>query len=246
MRLDHVAAAFRRLTGSDAPPDVCSAVAAVIAVAGGTVTADSAQPHDPGSLEENMAVDARERADAAAARIIDALVVLRWVQIELAATEPELITTARAAGVSWQALAPALGVASRQAAERRYLRLIPATADQRGSTRDGRVRAERDRRAGHRAVARWANDNTAHLRRLAGQVTALTDLDESAADDIGRLHRALAEPDATALPGLLAGAQRHLGAYPDLADQIDTVTAHTDRIRRQTQRRRDRVRPDHS
>jgi hypothetical protein len=169
---------------------------------------------------------------------------LRWVQNELAAMEPELITTARAAGVSWQALAPALGVASRQAAERRYLRLIPASADQRGSTRDGRVRAERDRRAGHRAVARWANDNTAHLRRLAGQVTALPDLGESAADDIGRLHRALAEPDATTLPGLLAGAQRHLSAYPDLADQIDTVTAQTDRIRRQTQRRRDRVRPD--
>ena len=245
MWLDDVAAAFRRLTGGDAPPDVCSAVAAVIAVTGGTVTARAAPPHDPGSLA-TMAVDARSRPDAAAARIIDALVVLRWVQSELAAMEPELITTARAAGVSWQALAPALGVASRQAAERRYLRLIPATAEQRGSTRDGRVRAERDRRAGHRAVARWANDNTAHLRRLAGQVTALTDLDESAAADIGRLHRALAEPDATVLPGLLAGAQRHLGAYPDLADQIDTVTADTDRIRRQTQRRRDRVRPDHS
>jgi hypothetical protein len=40
--------------------------------------------------------------------------------------------------VSWQALAPALGVASRQAAERRYLRLIPAITDQPGSTRDGR------------------------------------------------------------------------------------------------------------
>ena len=208
------AAAFRRLTGGGERPEIVSAVAAVAEVAGG---------------------------EADAQRLLDALTVLRWAQSELAAMEPELITAARTAGVSWQALAPALGVASRQAAERRYLRLIPATADQEGSTRDDRVRAERDRRAGHRAVARWANDNTADLRRLAGQVTALTDLGASAAVDIGRLHRALAEPDATALPGLLAGAQRHLGRHPDLADQIDTVTARTDQVRRQTQRRRHRA-----
>jgi hypothetical protein len=206
------AAAFRRLTGGTGPPDIVSAVAAVADVAG---------------------------ADGDAQRLLDALAMLRWAQSELAAMEPELITAARAAGASWQALAPALGVASRQAAERRYLRLIPATAAQQGRTRDDRVRAERDRRAGHRAVARWANDNTADLRRLAGQVTALTDLSESAAGDIGRLHRALAEPDASALPGLLAGAQRHLGAHPDLADQIDTVTARTDEVRRQTQQRRE-------
>jgi hypothetical protein len=212
---DEIATAFRRLTGSDEPPELVPALAAVAATAGATA------------------------APAAGPRILDALAVLRWVQTELAVMEPRLITAARAAGVSWQALAPALGVASRQAAERRYLRLIPATAEQQGSTRDGRVRAERDRRAGHRAVVRWANDNTADLRRLASRVTALTDLDESAAADIGRLHQALAEPDASALPRLLAGAQRHLGAHPDLADQIDTITAHTDRVRRQTQRRRD-------
>jgi hypothetical protein len=35
------------------------------------------------------------------------------------------------------------------------------------------------------------------------------------------------------------GTQRHLVAHPDLAHQIDTVTAHTDQARRQTQRRRD-------
>lgn len=212
MEPSEIATAFRRLTGDGERPGIVSAVAAVADVAD---------------------------AGADGQRLLDALAVLRWVQSELAALEPELITAARAAGVSWQALAPALGVASRQAAERRYLRLIPAAADQHGSTRDARVRAERDRRAGHRAVAQWAKDNTADLRRLAGQVTALTDLGESAAADIGRLHRALAEPDASALPGLLAGAQRHLDGHPDLADQIGTVTAHTDQVRRQTQRRRD-------
>lgn len=212
MQSSELTAAFRRLTGRGGPPEIVPAMAAVAETAG---------------------------ADVDVARILDALTVLRWAQSELAAMEPELITAARTAGVSWQALAPALGVASRQAAERRYLRVIPATTDQDGSTRDGRVRAERDRRAARRAVARWANDNTADLRRLAGQVAALTDLDESATADLGRLHRALAGPDASTLPGLLAGTHRHLGAHPDLADQIDTVTAHTDRVRRQTQRRRD-------
>jgi hypothetical protein len=207
-----IATAFRRLTGGVDPPEIVSAVAAVTSVAG---------------------------AEGDPRHLLDALVVLHWAQSELAAIEPELIRAARAAGVSWQALAPALGVASRQAAERRFLRLVPATAEQRGSTRDERVRAERDRRAGRRAVARWANDNTADLRRLAGQVTALSDLGDGAAADIGRLHRALAEPDASALPGLLAGTQRHLGGHPDLADQIGAVTAQTDRVRRQTQRRRD-------
>jgi hypothetical protein len=212
MQPNEITAAFRRLTGSDGSPELVVAMAAVTDIAG---------------------------AESGAQRILDALTVLRWAHSELAGLEPELITAARRAGVSWQALAPALGVASRQAAERRYLRLVPATADQEGSTRDGRVRAERDRRAGHRAVTRWANDNTADLRRLAGQVTALTDLDDSAAADIGRLHEALAESDAGALPALLAGVQRHLSGHPDLADQIDTVTKHTDRVRRQSQRQRD-------
>jgi hypothetical protein len=210
--------AFQRLTGSVEQPDLETAVAAVGATA---VAAESSD------------------AEVDASELLDALLLLRWAQTELATLEPQLITAARAAGISWQDLAPALGVASRQAAERRYLRLVPATADQQGSTRDGRVRAERDRRAGHRAVAQWANDNTADLRRLAGQITALGDLDESAADDVGRLHEALAHPDASTLPGLLADARRYLGDHPHLGDQVDAVTARTDQVRRRTQQRRD-------
>ncbi|MEU4215791.1 hypothetical protein [Actinoplanes sp. NPDC026623] len=45
--------------------------------------------------------------------VLDALVLLRWAQAELAGLEPVLIAAARAGGISWQALAPALGVASR-------------------------------------------------------------------------------------------------------------------------------------
>ena len=169
---------------------------------------------------------------ASAAELLDALVRVRWAQAELAEIEPLLIGAARGAGVSWQRLAPALGVASRQAAERRYLRSTSAAPDQPGATRDERVQAERDRRAGSRAVTRWANDNTADLRRLAGQITALTDLGDEAADSVGRLHDALGDPDAAALPGLLAAAQPHLPGHPELAAQIDEVSARADRLRR--------------
>jgi hypothetical protein len=210
MRDEAVTKAFLRLTDRG-DPAVEPAISAVLAVA--------------------------RRPAAESPDLLDALVLLRWIQTELAATEPALITAARGAGVSWQELAPALGVASRQAAERRYLRMTPATADRPG-TRDGRVRAERDRRAGQRAVDRWANDNTADLRRLAGQVTALTDLGDGATPDVARLHRALADADASALPELLANAQRHLEAHPALADDIDEVRDTTDRVRRETQRKR--------
>jgi hypothetical protein len=46
------------------------------------------------------------------AELLHALILLRWAQTELAGLEPTLIAAARAAGLSWQALAPALGVAS--------------------------------------------------------------------------------------------------------------------------------------
>jgi hypothetical protein len=173
------------------------------------------------------------------AELLDALVLLRWAQAELAGVEPVLIGAARSAGVSWQALAPALGVASRQAAERRYLRVTSGPTNQPGATRDDRVQAERDRRAGHRAVAQWANDNTADLRQLAGQVTALTDLSPDATEAVGQLHEALGDPDASSLPGLLAATHHHLPRHPDLAARIDTVTAHADQIRRSHRRRGD-------
>ena len=165
------------------------------------------------------------------ADLLSALVLLRQVQSELVGYEPVMIAAARTAGVSWQALAPVLGVASRQAAERRYLRSTAQPTDQPGTTRDARVQAERDRRAGHRAVTRWANDNTADLRQLAAQITALTDLDAAAGESLARLHQALADPDASELPVLLAAIQSHLHEHPGLTAQIDRVTARTDQIR---------------
>ncbi|GAA1641982.1 hypothetical protein [Actinoplanes couchii] len=210
----------------DSPPEPRDLTAAIAMI---TTTADRAAQETGG-----------DQPPVTGAELLDALVLLRWAQAELTGLEPVLIAAARAAGVSWQALAPALGVASRQAAERRYLRGASATGrDQAGTTRDDRVQAERDRRAGNRAVGRWANDNTADLRRLAGQITALTDLGDAATEDLTQLHRALGDTDAAALPGLLAATHQHLPGHPDLAAQIDTINFHTAEIRRNPTRRDD-------
>lgn len=171
------------------------------------------------------------------ADLLAALTVLRHLRDELASWEPQLITAARDQGVSWADLAPALGVTSRQAAERRYLRLQPSATGEK--TGEERVQAERTRRAGNRAVAAWARENSGALRRLAGQISALEGLGGPAQQRVDLVHRALADDDAAALLSPLADTQLHLQAtHAGLAEQIRSVTEHTERLRRDTQGRR--------
>ncbi|MFJ1828695.1 type III effector protein, partial [Streptomyces sp. NPDC088178] len=84
---------------------------------------------------------------------LDALRLLRDVCRRLAVWEPALIEAARGAGASWADIAHPLGVSSRQAAERRYLRLCTGHL---GTTGEQRIQAVRDRRAADRAVSTWA------------------------------------------------------------------------------------------
>jgi hypothetical protein len=174
-------------------------------------------------LSAALALVQEALADTAAPadKVVAALEVLRHLRDELATWEPELIAAARDAGVSWVELAPALGVASRQAAERRYLRLRPSSTGE--ATGEGRVRAERDRRAGDRAVVTWARENSASLRELAGQV--------SAAAGPGEVRDALAGNDPAALLSPLANA-RHGLADTGLAARIESFTEHADQLRR--------------
>jgi hypothetical protein len=172
----------------------------------------------------------------ASADVLSGLEVLRHLREEIAAWEPELITAARSQGASWARIAPALGVTSRQAAERRYLRLRPSASGL--ATGEDRVRAERDKRAGDRAVGIWARENSASLRRLAGQVSASTGLGTAAQT---RMDDALAQDDAAALLSPLADAQTELrDGHAALAAQIRKVTRQTDQVRRDTQFERDR------
>ncbi|MGW2787807.1 type III effector protein [Streptomyces populi] len=150
------------------------------------------------------------------------LMLLRQVREQLAGWETGLIETARDAGASWADLAHPLGVASRQAAERRYLRGRPGPV---GTTGEQRVRATRESRAAERATAAWARRNAADLRRIAGQITALTDLPGAALLPLSELHGALAHDDPAELIRPLEDARPHLATtHPDLAAQLDTLT----------------------
>ncbi|MFJ3202902.1 HSP18 transcriptional regulator [Streptomyces sp. NPDC086989] len=186
--------------------------------------------------EKSPTAAAPPTADAGPHPALAALLMLREVREQLAGWESGLIETARGQGASWADLASPLGVASRQAAERRYLRLRPGAA---GSTGEERVQATRDTRAADRSVTMWARTNAADLRSLAGQVTALTDLPTSAQDAVGELNRALADNDPARLVQPLAAARAHLRPQDaGLAERIDALTRHTEQLRQDTREQR--------
>lgn len=183
-------------------------------------------------LQQVVAAIRQPPAEAlSAADLLEALTRLRAVREQLAGWEPELAAAARERGASWAALAPALGVGSRQAAERRFLRLRPSATGE--ATGEARVRAERDRRAGERAVASWARRNAGPLRRLAAQVGAVDALPPSGRRRVDRVQEALGDDDPVSLLGPLAAAEQQLGAeHGGLVEQIRSVTAETSQLRR--------------
>ncbi|MEV0074486.1 MULTISPECIES: HSP18 transcriptional regulator [unclassified Amycolatopsis] len=182
-----------------------------------------------------MALVGQAVADARAAaangeQLLAALSALHALRVTLAEWEPELITAARMAGVSWAALAPALGVASRQAAERRYLRLQPSTTGE--ATGEGRIDAQRDRRAGDRAVSEWARRNAVVLRQLAARITVAEGMSAAGRRAAAGVAQALAADDASALLEPLAAARRHLVAgHADLAGSVGDIGAESGRVR---------------
>ncbi|MFF3609781.1 type III effector protein [Streptomyces sp. NPDC002463] len=162
-----------------------------------------------------------------------ALLLLRELREQLAAWEPGFIEAARDAGASWAELAHPLGVTSRQAAERRYLRVRPGSP---GTTGEQRVQTTRDRRAADRTVTAWARENAADLRQLAGQITALGALPADARED---LSAALADSDPALLLAPLARTHTHLAPLrPDLAERVGTLTRRTTRLRDESDQRR--------
>ncbi|AGP61505.1 type III effector protein [Streptomyces rapamycinicus NRRL 5491] len=166
--------------------------------------------------------DTREGPGPGPEQALASLMLLRQVREQLAGWETGLIETAREAGASWADLAHPLGVASRQAAERRYLRGRPGPA---GTTGEQRVQATRERRAARRTTATWARHNAADLRRIAGQIAALTDLPTTARLPLSQLHAALAHDDPAELIRPLNATRPHLATtHPDLAAQLDTLT----------------------
>ncbi|MFG2435732.1 type III effector protein [Streptomyces sp. NPDC048508] len=196
------------------PTVFSDAAASLNTISDAVRTAQSQQPDTP---------------ETSADQALDALVHLRELREQLAGWEPGLIEAARAAGSSWADLAHPLGVSSRQAAERRYLRVRPGTP---GTTGEQRVQATRKGRAADRTITNWARANAAELRQLAGQITALTDPTAGSRAALARVAEALADDDAANLLAPLADTYRHLkDHHPDLAERIAALTDHADHIR---------------
>ncbi|ANP50682.1 hypothetical protein J2Z21_004441 [Streptomyces griseochromogenes] len=196
-------------TDAHSPASFLAAAAALNAINDALHTAQHETPGSPGT-------------GPGPEQALASLMLLRQVREQLAGWETGLIETARDAGASWADLAHPLGVTSRQAAERRYLRGRPGPA---GTTGEQRVTATRQARAAKRTTATWARRNAADLRRLAGQITALTDLPPTARRPLSELHAALAHNDPADLIAPLTAARPHLAAtHPDLAAQLDSLT----------------------
>ncbi|MFD8205948.1 type III effector protein [Streptomyces sp. NPDC059695] len=197
-------------TEADNPASFLAATAALHAI-------------DDALRDAQLKAPASSDVDPGPEAALASLMLLRQVRERLAGWETRLIETARDAGASWADLAPPLGVASRQAAERRYLRGRPGPV---GTTGEQRVTATRQARAADRTTAAWARHNAADLRRLAGQITALTDLPATARRPLTELHEALAQDDPADLIAPLLAARPHLlAAHPDLAARLDDLTA---------------------
>ncbi|GAA1556308.1 hypothetical protein GCM10009804_11420 [Kribbella hippodromi] len=170
--------------------------------------------------------------EAGSSDLLAALAGLRLVQERLAAWEPLLIGAARTHGASWAAIAPALGLASRQAAERRYLRLNSHATDPEGMTGEQRVQAARNRRAGDRAVNQWARANAAMLRQLAARITALDGLDRASQQTVDRVLLALGDNDSAKLLSPLSAAGAELeDTHPALAGEVADINTTTDQLR---------------
>ncbi|MGW2409768.1 type III effector protein [Streptomyces sp. NPDC001739] len=222
---------------TEGPADAPTAGPTAASTAGGSVDVRTAGPvaassGNPagGSARTSASGDASSAVEGSRVeQALASLLLLREVRERLATWETGLIETAREAGASWADLAGPLGVASRQAAERRYLRLRPGAA---GTTGEQRVKATRDRRAADRSVTTWARHHAADLRRLAGQITALTDLPTAARMPLEKLGQALGDDDAARLVAPLTATRPHLQhRHPQLAARIDDLTRHTDRLR---------------
>ncbi|MFJ1709716.1 HSP18 transcriptional regulator [Kitasatospora sp. NPDC088346] len=144
--------------------------------------------------------------------------------------------SARAAGATWADLARPMGVASRQAAENRYLR--PGRAPAGTGTGAERVKAVRDRRAADRTVAAWARDHPAELRVLAAQLAA-AGLDPNARPAQAALTAARGTTDTADLIEPLTAMRPHLGTeHDDLAGRLDALTRRTHQLRDDSKQRR--------
>src|SRR5262245_2531535 len=101
--------------------------------------------------------------------VLGALSELRQVRADLDRVERELISSAREQSAGWPAIARALGLGSRQAAEQRWLRLKGVATRDPAQARRSHVR--------QRTVDAEAGQELSDLRRAAVQACRLIEAD---------------------------------------------------------------------
>ncbi|MGK5450201.1 hypothetical protein ACSNOE_22665, partial [Streptomyces radiopugnans] len=112
--------------------------------------------------------------------VLAALLAIRALRDKLDRCEYELITLARERKITWQRIAHALEVRSRQSAERRHLQLSrarPRPGVTPPRTQSDRVEMERDRRA-RLAEQQWALQRAGTIRHLATTLATIPDLQQ--------------------------------------------------------------------
>lgn len=120
------------------------------------------------------------------ADVLAGLKVIRMLRDKLDSDERVLIAQARQNKITWQSIADALEMRSRQAAERRHLQLNSAVTQPDGTparTQSERVELVRESRR-RRAEQDWALRHGASIRKLATALASLSDLEQ-------RLNRSL-------------------------------------------------------
>ncbi|WP_245194657.1 hypothetical protein [Kitasatospora phosalacinea] len=215
------------------PVPLLAAAAALAAIDDAVRTA-----RQPGAAAAAGRPESGPGADTGPEPALAALLLLRELRTQLAGWEAGLVEDARAAGATWADLAHPMGVASRQAAENRYLRLRRAGAALAAETGAERVKAVRDHRAAERSVSAWAREHAAELRVLAAQLTGLG-LGPGARPAQETLTAALGTADAADLLAPLSDIRPHLGAgHAHLATRLDALADRTGRLRDASNRRR--------
>lgn len=131
-------------------------------------------------------------------RVLAALLVIRTLRDKLLLDERRLIGAARSLNVTWQRIAHAQELKSRQAAERRYLQLrddLDIAHDDQERTQAERVEAARARRA-RRTEYTWATAHATPIISLALRLEAVEGLQQRAdASEVARKAHRLANAD---------------------------------------------------
>lgn len=161
--------------------------------------------------------------------VLAALLVIRTLRDKLLLDERRLIGAARALNVTWQRIADAQELKSRQAAERRYLQLRDdlhdVVPDDQERTQAERVEAARARRA-RRAEYTWATTHAAPIISLALRLDTVDSLQQRAdASEVARKAHQLANADAV-FEGRPAPPPVRM-PWPDrLHEAVDTYRTH--------------------